>query len=346
MEKEKKKRLPAAGGESGLKGKKGVRMHTITVKRYIDLCTDFGFKKIFGTEANKSLLTDFLNALLGEAEGEITGITYLNSEQMPENAESRHAAFDVYCRNSDGSYIVVEMQVAEQDHFAERTLFYATFPLREQAQRGRKWKFKFDRVYVVSILDFKMECTHPGDYRMEYVLYDPVRQHQLTDRLKLIYLQLPLFTKRPPELGTVLEKWLYLLRYLQELESPPEGLVGKVFERLFEQAEIARMSKRDQQRYERALLDQWTMNSVMDFREQRGRKRGLAEGRKQGLVEGHEQGLAEGMERGHEQGLAEGMEQGRLAERRLLAERLRADGMDEAAIARLTGQPDTSTPIR
>ncbi|MBO4403071.1 MAG: PD-(D/E)XK nuclease family transposase, partial [Bacteroidales bacterium] len=47
-------------------------MHTITVKRYIDLCTDFGFKKIFGTEANKSLLTDFLNALLGEAEGEIT----------------------------------------------------------------------------------------------------------------------------------------------------------------------------------------------------------------------------------------------------------------------------------
>ena len=336
-----KERLPAAEEKEGLKGKKGGRMHTITMKRYIDLCTDFGFKKIFGTEANKSLLIDFLNALLGESEGEITGITYLNSEQLSGTAESRHAAFDVYCRNSDGSYIVVEMQVAEQEHFAERTLFYATFPLREQAQRGRKWKFKFDRVYVVSILDFKMECTQSGDYWMEYVLYDPVRQHQLTDRLKLIYLQLPLFTKRPPELGTVLEKWLYLLRYLQELESPPEGLVGKVFERLFEQAEIARMSKRDQQRYERALLNQWTMNSVMDFREQRGRKRGLAEGRKRGLAEGKEEGLAEGIQIGIEQGI----EQGRLAERRLLAERLRADGMDEAAIARLTGQPDTACPI-
>ena len=338
-----KGRLPvAAENKDGKKEIKGDRMHTVTVKRYIDLCTDFGFKKIFGTEANKSLLMDFLNSLLGDTEGKIDSITYLNSEQLADNADSRQAAFDVYCKSRSGSYFVVEMQVAEQSHFAERTLFYATFPLREQAQRGRRWRFEFDRVYVISILDFTMDRTRSGDYRMEYVLYDPVRRHQLTDRLKLIYLQLPLFTKQLQDLETVFEKWLYLLRYLQELDSPPEGLVGKVFERLFEQSEIARMSVRDQQRYERALLDLWTMNSALDFREQRGRKRGLAEGRKQGLAEGHEQGLAEGMEQGHEQGLAEGMEkgleQGRLEERRLLAERMKAAGLDDNTIARLTGE--------
>ncbi|TAG88295.1 MAG: hypothetical protein EAZ20_00215, partial [Bacteroidetes bacterium] len=34
--------------------------------KYINPFTDFGFKKLFGEEANKDLLIDFLNALLGE----------------------------------------------------------------------------------------------------------------------------------------------------------------------------------------------------------------------------------------------------------------------------------------
>ncbi len=333
-----KGRLPvAAENKDGKKEIKGDRMHTVTVKRYIDLCTDFGFKKIFGTEANKSLLMDFLNSLLGDTEGKIDSITYLNSEQLADNADSRQAAFDVYCKSRSGSYFVVEMQVAEQNHFAERTLFYATFPLREQAKRGHKWKFEFDRVYVISILDFTMDRTRPGDYRMEYVLYDPVRRHQLTDRLKLIYLQLPLFTKQLQDLETVFEKWLYLLRYLQELDSPPEGLVGKVFERLFEQSEIARMSVRDQQRYERALLDLWTMNSALDFREQRGIRKGhakgIVEGKELGRIEGKEEGLAEGIQIGIEQGI----EQGRMEERQAIARELETRGFSAEEIARITG---------
>ncbi|WP_293087761.1 PD-(D/E)XK nuclease family transposase [Moorena sp. SIO3H5] len=32
--------------------------------KYIHLLTDFGFKRVLGTESNKALLIDFLNTLL------------------------------------------------------------------------------------------------------------------------------------------------------------------------------------------------------------------------------------------------------------------------------------------
>ena len=51
--------------------------------KYISLLTDFGFKRIFGTDLNKDLLIGFLNALF-EGEHVITDVKYLNSEHLGE----------------------------------------------------------------------------------------------------------------------------------------------------------------------------------------------------------------------------------------------------------------------
>lgn len=103
--------------------------------RYINPYTDFGFKKLFGTDMNKELLISFLNALL-EGKEEIEEITYLNVEQMGDRELDRRAVFDVYCRNSQGERFLVEMQKGEQEFFKDRGLYYTTFPIREQAKRG------------------------------------------------------------------------------------------------------------------------------------------------------------------------------------------------------------------
>ncbi|MDR2138018.1 MAG: Rpn family recombination-promoting nuclease/putative transposase, partial [Tannerella sp.] len=42
-----------------------------TTDKYMNPYTDFGFKKLFGTEANKDLLIDFLSQLLMREQGEI-----------------------------------------------------------------------------------------------------------------------------------------------------------------------------------------------------------------------------------------------------------------------------------
>ncbi len=70
-------------------------------ERYINPFTDFGFKKLFGTEFNKELLVDFLNQVLGDRE-RIQDLTYLNTENLGNTETDRKAIFDLYCENESG----------------------------------------------------------------------------------------------------------------------------------------------------------------------------------------------------------------------------------------------------
>ena len=82
-----------------------------TEERYISLLTDFGFKRIFGTDPNKDLLIDFLNSLF-DGEQVVKDVTYLNSEHVGDVHSDRKAIFDVYCENEKGEKFIVEMQNA------------------------------------------------------------------------------------------------------------------------------------------------------------------------------------------------------------------------------------------
>ena len=120
--------------------------------KYVDPFTDFGFKRIFGQEVSKPLLRDFLNALL-PPEARIQELTFQNSERPGRTAADRKAVFDVYCRNEKGEQFIVELQKAKQNYFKDRTIFYSTFPIREQGEAGL-WDFELKAVYCVGILDF------------------------------------------------------------------------------------------------------------------------------------------------------------------------------------------------
>ena len=126
-----------------------------TEERYISLLTDFGFKRIFGTDPNKDLLIDFLNSMF-DGEQVVKDVTYLNSEHVGDVHSDRKAIFDVYCENEKGEKFIVEMQNASQKYFKDRSLYYATFPIREQAQKGEVWNYELKHVYVVALLNYDM----------------------------------------------------------------------------------------------------------------------------------------------------------------------------------------------
>ena len=84
------------------------------MSKYLNPYTDFGFKKLFGTELNKDLLISFLNALFEKCnelpKDEIEDVTYLNAEKLGRAASERRAIFDVYCTTKSGAKFIVEMQ--------------------------------------------------------------------------------------------------------------------------------------------------------------------------------------------------------------------------------------------
>ena len=243
-------------------------------ERYVDPYTDFGFKKLFGTELNKDLLISFLNALF-KGNLEITDLTYLNTEHLGEGIIDRKAVFDVYCQLADNSRIIVEMQKAEQEFFKDRSIYYSTYPIREQAPQG-KWNYRLDDVYTVGILNFTFpEGEYPGDSLIhEIKLKDVEDNHVFYDKLTFIYLEMPKFTKREDELETMFDKWLFALSNLSKLLERPKALQDRIFTRLFEQAEIARFTPQERNEYVASRKEYWDNFSIVDT----AHKKGLAEG--------------------------------------------------------------------
>ena len=64
-------------------------------ERYINLLTDFGFKRVFGTEANKQFTLAFLNTLLPDHH-HIQDLSFKNNENLGLTPLDRRAIFDVF----------------------------------------------------------------------------------------------------------------------------------------------------------------------------------------------------------------------------------------------------------
>lgn len=210
--------------------------------KYISLLTDFGFKRVFGTEPNKAILIDFLNTLLPDYH-HIRDLTFKNTEKLGNTLIDRKAIFDIYCQAENGDRFIVEIQKAKQNFFKDRSVYYSTFPIQEQALQG-EWDFNLTPVYTVGVLDFIFDDHKNDDTIVHFVQLRNQNGEIFYDKLKFIYIELPKFKKTIDQLETHLDKWLFILRNLANLSDPPPGsLQETVFSELFEVAAITNFSR-------------------------------------------------------------------------------------------------------
>ena len=159
-------------------------------ERYINLLTDFGFKRIFGTAMNKDLLICFLNSLFNSRQV-VKDVSYLNPEHVGDVYTDRKAIFDVYCEGENGE--------------------------------------------------------------------------------KFIYVEIAKFNKSLIELETLYDKWLYALKNLYKLTQRPKELCDKVFDRLFEEAEIAKFTPQELREYEANKMAYRDIKNSIDTAKREGR---------------------------------------------------------------------------
>lgn len=247
--------------------------------RYINPLTDFGFKKLFGTEPNKDLLIDFLNQILPERH-QIKDLNYSRNEQLGQAELDRKAIFDLYCIGESGERFIVEVQKAKQNYFKDRSIYYSSFPIQEQAKKG-DWDFKQDPVYTVGILDFIFDDHKNEDELLHLIELKNQRCEVFYDKLKFIYIELPKFKKTQDELEDHFEKWLYVFRHLSELQDRPQQLQDRIFQKLFDTAEIAKFSLEEREAYEESLKYYRDIKNVVDT----SREEGIEEGKEERTLE-------------------------------------------------------------
>ena len=284
-------------------------MSEIIKAKYINLMVDWSFKRVFGTEVNKDILIEFLKVVFPQFA--ITDITYIPTEQLGIMEDDRKAIFDVLCKTEDDKTFLVEMQRGAQKHFFERALYYTSFPIMKQGKKAiakeeegaGPWDFSLDGVFFLGILDFEYEQDEMTEHR--YQLLETKTFKQMTDKLEFVFVEVAKFNKSEDELETDLDKWLYLLKNMSTLLERPAALRDRVFGRLFDVAEYARLDDEERKNYVEA------MNTARDTYNQ--------------IAYAHETGHKEGREEGREEKAYE------------IARKMIAKGLDVYTIAELTG---------
>ncbi|TAH19102.1 MAG: Rpn family recombination-promoting nuclease/putative transposase [Cytophagales bacterium] len=219
-------------------------------ERYVNPFTDFGFKKLFGSDVSKDLLISFLNEILPDQK--IANLTYKKTDKLGATDLDRKVIYDLYCENEKNEKFIVELQKAKQHFFKDRTLFYSTFPIQEQGEKG-DWDYQLKAVYTVAILDFCFEDEHRSEVKVTVKLMETEKKTVFYEKLTFLYVQMPNFNKKEEELVSMEDKWLYLLKNLNRLDKKPIRLQEKIFEKVFKLAEVAKFSSEERNAYEDSL---------------------------------------------------------------------------------------------
>ena len=299
--------------------------------QFINPFSDWGFKHIFGREISKDLLLSFLNDLFAE-EFVIKSLTFGNKEQIGLSKDSREVIFDIYCTTDEGKEIIVEMQNRGQEHFVDRALYYSSRVIVNQGVKG-EWDYDIKPVYTVCFMNFVDPCLPLKKFRTDMILADSETGEAVSDKIRIIYLMLPMFKKDESECENDFERWIFVLKNMNTFERMPFLAKNAVFRKLAEISDLRTLSKKEMDKYENSIRIMRDTFATYKY----AIKSGHADGLKQGIEEGRALGMAQGKAEGMAQGMAQGKAEGEKAKNREIAKMMLADNEPTEKIKRYTG---------
>lgn len=253
--------------------------------KFLDVKTDFAFKKVFGSEESKDILISFLNATLDFENGEsITGLTIVDPYQIPLIKGMKDTYVDVKAVLSNNRRVIIEMQVLNVEGFEKRVLYNAAKAYSSQLKKAEIFT-GLEPIIALTITDFVMfeDIENITTY---FKLIEKETLIQYSDDIELIFIELPKFTKGEKELNDIREKWIYFVKNAGTLEYIPKSLEGeKEIKRAFDIANTAGMSDEElDAQWKRHDFLYLQKNSLI-YAEKKAREEGRQEGRKEGIKE-------------------------------------------------------------
>ena len=255
--------------------------------RFIDPRVDWAFKRIFGSEDTKECLITFLNGLF-EDELVIKDVTFAKTEKLGLRPDDRGVVFDVYCVTNEGKHVIVEMQKKEQEYFADRALYYTARAIVQQGIRGI-WDYHLAPVYTVCFMDFVSQSPILKEFRTDLVLTDLQTRQRVSDRMRIVYLQLPLFDKHTEaECMDIFDCWIYIVKNMNMFEQMPFSEKYPVFRKLAEIGDLRKLSREELELYDEDIKNMRDIYATRKFDEKKGIEIGMAKGMEIGMAKGME----------------------------------------------------------
>ena len=180
--------------------------------QFISPQNDFAFKRIFGNEQHKEVLISFLNSVLDlSGERQVVEVELANPYQVPRLEQFKETILDINATCQSGRKFIVEMQIEQQHSFHKRALYYSSKAYVEQLPRGVDYP-RLKPVYFIGVLNFKTMSN--SGYLSRHMILDSVTHEQHFHDFEFCLIELPKFAKHESELSSIVDKWVFFLKYL------------------------------------------------------------------------------------------------------------------------------------
>ena len=242
----------------------------INLGTFANIRKDRWFKRTFGVKKRIHLLRRLLTEIIPEHD--FAEVTLVKEEFINVNPDDyKSIRVDLSAIDSDGTRVIIEMQVAEQDNYYERIAFNSAFPIQEQKEIGSQ-ENDFPTVYMVSLMDFSYhEDSDQVLFRGRFRWDDS--HEAITDRVQLIFLELPNCKKALTGDAGFADNFCYVMRNIEKLDAiPPQLSDDKFFVDLFNSARIANFTAREKLLYKSDMLDEQSIAMHERFVDKKARE--------------------------------------------------------------------------
>ena len=274
--------------------------------QFISPQNDFAFKRIFGNEQHKEVLISFLNSVLDlGGERQVVEVLLADPYQVPRLKHLKETVLDIKVTCKSGRQFIVEMQVEQQHSFYKRALYYSSKAYVEQLPRGQDFP-ELKPVYFIGVLNFKTKSN--SNYLSRHLILDAETHEQHISDFEFCLIELPKFTKHESELQSVVDKWIFFLKYLGSKGGEDKDFASIFADepQLLKALEIARyhsLNKAELSAYEAREKHRLIAAENVHTARAEGHAEGKEEGHAEGRAEGHAEGKAEGEQIGMRKGL-------------------------------------------
>ena len=255
---------------------------------FLDIKTDFAFKKVFGSEGSKDLLISFLNSVIEfDQQQTITDLTIVDPYSIPLLKGMKDTFVDVKAELSDNTQVIIEMQALNHEGFEKRVLYNAAKNYSLQLKKGDAYHL-LNPVIALTITDFIL-FKNSDELINRFKLLEKKHFIQYSDDIELIFIELPKFNKTEQELISIQDKWVYFIKNAGNLDYMPKNL-NQELEKAFSIANEANLSEEELELQHKKKDWIYIQKSSIEY----ATKTGLQQGLEQGLEKGLEQGLEQG----------------------------------------------------
>jgi predicted transposase/invertase (TIGR01784 family) len=282
---------------------------------------DVAFKFLFGDQRSKSILADFLKAVLpGLAQEEFEELAIADPHLKREFAGDKLEILDVKVRTKSGKSIDIEIQITDVPEMRSRITYYSANMITEQIGSGGYYN-DLKRAISIIITDYDF-IRETGRYHTVFKMLEETEHFAFNELMEIHVLNMARL--REEDEGKLAD-WLRFIKAEGEEEIKMVAEKNPIIKEAY--CKLQEMSEDEEARmlYEARLKAQ---------RDEYSRIQGaLREGRREGREEGRQEGIEEGIEKGRQ----EGMEQGSKEKAIRIAQYLKNSGMPVEQIALATG---------